>query len=53
MILGAQKNCLNETALFEYGTTTYYFAGFPQALEIMENLEDQEKKFHTWKNHGI
>ena len=28
-------------------------AGFPQALEIMENLENQEKKFHAWKNHGI
>ena len=28
-------------------------AGFPQALEIMENLENHEKKFHEWKNHGI
>ena len=28
-------------------------SGFPQALEIMENLENQEKKFHAWKNHGI
>ena len=27
--------------------------GFPQALEIMENLEKHEKKFHPWKNHGI
>ena len=26
------------------------FTGFPQALEIMEN---HEKKFHAWKNHGI
>ena len=25
---------------------------FPQALEIMENLENQ-KKFHAWKYHGI
>ena len=28
-------------------------SGFPQALEIMENLENHEKKFHAWKNHGI
>ena len=28
-------------------------ARFPQALEIMENLENHEKKFHAWKNHGI
>ena len=27
--------------------------GFPQALEIMENLENHQKKFHAWKNHGI
>ena len=27
--------------------------GFPQALEIMENLENQLKKFHAGKNHGI
>ena len=27
--------------------------GFPQALEIMENLENHEKKFHAWKNHEI
>ena len=27
--------------------------GFPQALEIMENLENLKKKFHAWKNHGI
>ena len=26
--------------------------GFPQALEIMENLENH-KKIHAWKNHGI
>ena len=26
---------------------------FPQALEIMENLENHEKKFHAWKNHEI
>ena len=29
------------------------YTGFPQALEIMDNLENQEKKFHAWKNHGI
>ena len=29
------------------------FSGFPQALEIMENLENHQKKFHAWKNHGI
>ena len=28
-------------------------AGFPQALEIMENLEHHKQKFHAWKNHGI
>ena len=27
--------------------------GFPQALEIMENLEIHQNKFHAWKNHGI
>ena len=27
--------------------------GFPQAQEIIENLENHEKKFHAWKNHGI
>ena len=27
--------------------------GFPQALEIMENLENHPKKFHAWKNQGI
>ena len=31
----------------------FLITGFPQALEIMENLENQEKKFHAWKNHGI
>ena len=25
----------------------------PQALEIMENLENPLKKFHAWKSHGI
>ena len=30
-----------------------FYTGFPQALEIMENLENYEKKFHAWKNHGI
>ena len=29
------------------------YAGFPQALEIMENLENHQKKFIAWKNHGI
>ena len=28
-------------------------SGFPQALEVMENLESHEKKFHAQKNHGI
>ena len=28
-------------------------SGFPQALEIMENLENCPKKFHELKNHGI
>ena len=27
--------------------------GFPQALEMMEYLENHEKMFHAWKNHGI
>ena len=27
--------------------------GFPQALELMENRENHEKKYHAWKNHGI
>ena len=29
------------------------YTGFPQALVIMENLENYEKKFHAWKNRGI
>ena len=28
-------------------------AGFPQVLEMMENLENHQKKCHAWKNHGI
>ena len=24
-------------------------SGFPQALEIMENLENHQIKFHAWK----
>ena len=36
---------------FFYLTLT--LPGFPQALEIMENLENHTKKFHAWKNHGI
>ena len=28
-------------------------AGFPQSLEIIENLENHKKKFHAWTNHGI
>ena len=31
----------------------YHVSGFQHALEIMENLENQEKKFHAGKNHGI
>ena len=27
--------------------------GFPQALEIMENLKNHAKKFHARKKHGI
>ena len=30
-----------------------HLPGIPQALEIMENLENHLKKFHAWKNHGI
>ena len=30
-----------------------HLTGFPQALEIMENLENHPKKFHAWINHGI
>ena len=29
------------------------YAGFPRALENLENLENHKKKFHAWKNHGI
>ena len=32
---------------------SYYYTGFPQSLEIMENLENHENKLHAWKNHGI
>ena len=34
-------------------TNTVDSAGFPQALEIMENLENHKKKFHAWKFHGM
>ena len=27
--------------------------GFPQTLEIMENLENHQKKFNALKNQGI
>ena len=27
--------------------------GFPQALEIIENLKNPPQKFHAWRNHGI
>ena len=30
-----------------------YFTGLPRALEIMENLENQEKSSMHGKNHGI
>ena len=42
---GDQLACLNLI-----GNIT---AGFPQALEIMENLENHEKKFYAWKKHRI
>ena len=32
---------------------SFFSTGFPQALEIMENLENYPNKFHAWKNHGI
>ena len=32
---------------------SYLSSGFPNALEIMENLDNHKKKFHAWKNHGI
>ena len=32
---------------------TAAYTGFPPALEIMENLENHEIKFHARKNHGI
>ena len=34
-------------------TWLFMSAGFPQALEIMENLENHQKKFHAVINHGI
>ena len=30
-----------------------HYTGFPQAPEIIENLETHPKKFHAWKTHGI
>ena len=33
--------------------TKLYQTGFPQALEIMENVENHEKKIHAWKSHDI
>ena len=41
----------NEIHLFK--TNWSFEAGFPHALEIMESLENQKKKIHAWKNHGI
>ena len=45
--MGAQ--CFTNTIFSKKSVTT----GFPKALEIMENLENHEKKLHAWKNHGI
>ena len=36
-----------------FWTPEMILTGFPQALEIMENLKNHQKKFHAWKNHGI
>ena len=30
-------------------TIKVLITGFPPALEIMENLENHEQKFHAWK----
>ena len=30
---------------------TFTYSGFPQALEIMGNIENLEKKIHAWINH--
>ena len=35
------------------GFTNDDYTGIPQAVEIMENLEESRKKLHAWKNHGI
>ena len=37
------------TLSYEVLSSEEFIAGFPQALEIMENLENYEKKFHAWK----
>ena len=40
----------------EFSIEIEHPSGFPQALEIMENLENLEnykRKFNAWKNHGI
>ena len=46
------EKCLNLTLVLEnsWNLERVPFARLPRALEIMEN---HEKKFHAWKNHGI
>ena len=56
-----KKVCTQFFYLVEYSISTvldmqteklsFVGAGFPRALEIMENLEIT-KKYHAWKNHG-
>ena len=39
--------------IYKKKITNLLSTGFPQALEIMENLENHSEKFHAWKNDGI
>ena len=34
-------------------SSKYQVPGFPAAWKIMENLENENSIFQTWKNHGI
>ena len=51
--LTKKKKCQRWIPLAKLSGSGHVLSRLPQALEIMENLENQEEKFHAWKNHGI
>ena len=47
------KSVKIQSPIMELTPIEHLKTGFPRALENLENLENQKKKFHAWKNHGI